>query len=92
MLEPDKADRFTSADQALQSLTNNRYRRANSHQKSDFPWRGGAVALVAGILGLSLIHQYRYAFLSRVGLSPREICKSVARGDQLELDEYLNRR
>jgi ankyrin repeat protein len=90
MLEPDEADRFPSATKALTALTSKRYRRANQVQKTGFPWRGAAAALVVGSIVLPLAHQYRYAFLTVLGLQPTDLCISIARGDSHVLNDYLN--
>jgi serine/threonine protein kinase len=90
MLEPDEADRFTSANQSLKALNSNSYRRANLGQKNSFPWRGVAAALAIFTIGLPLFHQYRYAFLTAVGLQPRNLCQSIERGDSKLLNDYLN--
>jgi ankyrin repeat protein len=90
MLEPDEADRFPSATQALNALTSKRYRRANKAQKTGFPWREAAAALVAGAIVLPLAHQYRYTFLTVLGLQPTDLCTSIARGDSNVLNDYLN--
>jgi serine/threonine protein kinase len=90
MLEPDEADRFTNADQSLKALKSSSYRRANLGQKNSFPWRGAAAALAIFTIGLPLFHQYRYAFLTAVGLQPSDLCQSIKRGDSKLLNDYLN--
>jgi serine/threonine protein kinase len=90
MLEPDEADRFSSADKALQALTSNRYRRANPSQKNDFPWRSTAAAVALFAIGLPMFHQYRYAFLTLVGLQPSDLCQSIRQNESSLLDDYLN--
>jgi serine/threonine protein kinase len=89
MLEPDEADRFTSANQALKALNSDSYRR-NHGQKNGFPWRGAAAALAIFTIGLPLFHQYRYAFLTALGLQPNDLCQSIERGESKLLDDYLN--
>jgi serine/threonine protein kinase len=90
MLEPDEADRFPSATKALNALTSKRYRRANKVQKTGFPWRGAAAALVVGSIVLPIAHQYRYTFLTVLGLQPTDLCTSIAFGDSNVLNDYLN--
>jgi serine/threonine protein kinase len=89
MLEPDEADRFPSAHRAVQALTNNRYRRAKPTTKNAFPWRGAIATLLLSACGLSIFHQYRYTFLTLVGLQPSDLCQSITRGESQLLDEYL---
>jgi serine/threonine protein kinase len=89
MLEPDEADRFPTADRAFQSLTSNCYRRARHSAKNAFPWRGAIAFLFLSVCGLSIFHQYRYTFLTMVGLQPSDLCQSITRGENQLLDDYL---
>jgi uncharacterized protein len=89
MLEPDEADRFPSADRALQALISPRYRRAKHSAKNAFPWRGAIASLLLSACGLSIFHQYRYTFLTMVGLQPSDLCQSITRGENQLLDDYL---
>jgi serine/threonine protein kinase/ankyrin repeat protein len=90
MLEPDETDRFPSASKALSALVSNRYRRATTAQKIGFPWRAATVAAMVMAIAFPLAHQYRYAFLTLLGLQPNDLCSSIARGDLHILDNYLN--
>jgi serine/threonine protein kinase len=90
MLEPDEADRFPSATKALKALTSKRYRRANQVQKTGFPWRGAAAALVVGSIVFPIAHRYRYAFLTVLGMHPTDLCTSIKLGDSKALNDYLN--
>jgi ankyrin repeat protein len=90
MLEPDETDRFPSATIALQALTSKRYRRATKAQKVGFPLRGAAAVLGASLILLSVAHQYRYAFLTIVGLQPTDLCATITRGENQVFEDYLN--
>jgi serine/threonine protein kinase len=91
MLEPDTADRFASATIALQALQKeHNFRRVITGTKIGFPWKGAAAALVAAMFTAPLLHQYRYAFLTIVGLQPRDLCKVIRNNDLAPLNDYLN--
>jgi serine/threonine protein kinase len=91
MLEPDTADRFVSATAAIQALQKaHNFRRIVTGTKIGFPWKGAAAALVAAMFTVPLLHQYRYAFLTIVGLQPRDLCKVIRNNDLVPLNDYLN--
>jgi ankyrin repeat protein len=90
MLEPDEKNRFPSATKALQALTSKRYRQATKARKIGFPWRGTAAVVGISLIVLSVAHQYRYAFLTVVGLQPSDLCDTIARGENDVLNDYLN--
>jgi serine/threonine protein kinase len=90
ILEPDTADRFASASTALQALRKEQRFRVQTGTKVGFPWRGAAVALAVSMFALPLSYQYRYAFLSLVGLQPRNLCEAIEQNDLVPLNEYLN--
>jgi serine/threonine protein kinase len=90
LLEPDTADRFASASAALQALRKEQRFRVQTGTKVGFPWRGAAAALAISIFALPLSYQYRYAFLTLVGLQPRDLCTAIENNDLVPLNEYLN--
>ncbi len=90
ILEPDTADRFASASAALQALRKEQRFRVQSGSKVGFPWRGAAAVLAVSLFALPLSYQYRYAFLTLVGLPPRDLCTAIERNDLIPLNEYLN--
>jgi serine/threonine protein kinase len=90
ILEPDTADRFASASAALHALRKEQRLRVQSGSKVGFPWRGAAAVLAISMFALPLSYQYRYAFLTLVGLQPRDLCTAVEKNDSLPLNEYLN--
>jgi serine/threonine protein kinase len=90
MLEPDTADRFVSASAALQALRKEQRFRVQTGTKVGFPWRGAAAVLAVSMFALPLSYQYRYAFLTLVGLQPRDLCTAIEKNDLVPLNEYLN--
>jgi serine/threonine protein kinase len=90
MLEPDVADRFPSAIRALAALQQQHRFRIQKGVKVGFPWKGAAAALAALCLTLPLVHQYRYVFLTLVGLQPRDLCSSIERNDLSIVKDYLS--
>jgi serine/threonine protein kinase len=90
ILEPDTADRFASATAALEALRKEQRFRVQSGTKVGFPWRGAAAALAFSMFALPLSYQYRYAFLTVVGLQPRDLCTAIEQNDLIPLNEYLN--
>jgi serine/threonine protein kinase len=90
ILEPDTADRFASATAALEALRKEQRFRVQSGTKVGFPWRGAAAALAVSLFALPLSYQYRYAFLTVVGLQPRDLCTAIEQNDLIPLNEYLN--
>jgi serine/threonine protein kinase len=91
MLEPDTADRFVSATLALQALQKeHNFRRVVTGTKIGFPWKGAVATLVVAMFTVPLLHQYRYAFLTIVGLQPRDLCKVIRNNDLVPLNDYLN--
>ncbi len=90
MLEPDTADRFASAGAALQALRKEQRFRVQTGAKVGFPWRGAAAVLAVSIFALPVSYQYRYAFLTLIGLQPRDLCTAIQQNDLVPLNEYLN--
>jgi serine/threonine protein kinase len=90
LLEPDTADRFTSAAVALQALRKEQRFRVQTGTKVGFPWRGAAAVLAVSLIALPISYQYRYAFLTLVGLQPRDLCTAIEKNDLVPLNEYLN--
>jgi serine/threonine protein kinase len=90
ILEPDTADRFASASAALQALRKEQRFRVQTGTKVGFPWRGAAAVLAVSMFVLPLSYQYRYAFLTLVGLQPRDLCSAIEKNDLIPLHEYLN--
>jgi serine/threonine protein kinase len=90
MLEPDTADRFSSATAALSALQKKHRFRLQRGAKVGFPWAGAIVAVAISIFTIPLIHQYRYAFLTVIGLQPRDLCTAIQNNDLTPLNEYLN--
>jgi serine/threonine protein kinase len=91
MLEPDTTDRFDSATAALSALQKqHHFRLQRSGIKVGFPWVGAMATVALAIFTVPLIHQYRYAFLTVVGLQPRDLCTSIQQNDLMPLNEYLN--
>jgi serine/threonine protein kinase len=90
ILEPDTADRFGSAGAALEALRKEQRFRVQSGAKVGFPWRGAVAALAVSMFALPLSYQYRYAFLTLVGLQPRDLCTAIEKNDLVPLNEYLN--
>jgi serine/threonine protein kinase len=90
ILEPDTADRFASASAALEALRKEQRFRLQTGTKVGFPWRGAAAALAISLLALPISYQYRYAFLTLVGLQPRDLCTAIENNDLMPLNEYLN--
>jgi serine/threonine protein kinase len=90
MLEPDPAERFSLAAIALSALQK-RYRfRSQRGTKIGFPWQGAALATALLFVGVPLLHQYRYAFLTAVGLQPRDLCEVIWKNDVKSLNDYLS--
>jgi serine/threonine protein kinase len=90
ILEPDTADRFASASAALEALRKEQRFRIQTGTKVGFPWKGAAAALAISLLALPISYQYRYAFLTLVGLQPRDLCTAIENNDLRPLNEYLN--
>jgi serine/threonine protein kinase len=90
LLEPDTVDRFSSAAAALAALRKEQRFRVQTGTKVGFPWRGAAAALAVSMFALPLSYQYRYAFLTLVGLQPRDLCTGIENNDLVPLNEYLN--
>jgi serine/threonine protein kinase len=90
ILEPDTADRFASAATALEALRKEQRFRVQAGTKVGFPWRGAAAVLAVSMFALPLSYQYRYAFLTLVGLQPRDLCTAIENNDLVPLNEYLN--
>jgi serine/threonine protein kinase len=90
LLEPDTADRFDTASVALQALLKEQRFRVQTGAKVGFPWRGAAAVLAVSMFALPLSYQYRYAFLTLVGLQPRDLCTAIQTNDLVPLNEYLN--
>jgi serine/threonine protein kinase len=91
MLEPDTTDRFPSATAALSALQKqHHFRLQRGGTKVGFPWVGAMATVALAIFTMPLIHQYRYAFLTVVGLQPRDLCTSIQQNDLTPLNEYLN--
>jgi serine/threonine protein kinase len=90
ILEPDTTDRFASASVALQALRKEQRFRIQTGTKVGFPWKGVTAALAVSVFVLPLSYQYRYAFLTLVGLQPRDLCAVIENNDLVPLNEYLN--
>lgn len=89
MLEPDTADRFSSADVALNALRKQHRFRIQTGTKIGFPWRGAALTAAILVIFAPLIYRYRYALLANVGVASREPCESIRQNNRKSLDEYL---
>jgi ankyrin repeat protein len=90
ILEPDTSERFPSADVALSALQKqHRFRVQRGHQIG-FPWKGVAVAAAIVTIFVPLIHQYRYALLTNIGLPPSDLCEVIRKNDKISFDEYLS--
>jgi serine/threonine protein kinase/ankyrin repeat protein len=93
MLEPEPVDRFASADIALTALEKQHRFRQRFRQrqgiKIGFPWRSAAVVAAILMIFIPLISRYRYEFLTRIGLPPRDLCAVIETGDIGFLNEYL---
>jgi serine/threonine protein kinase len=90
MLEPDVADRFPSATKAAVALQQQHRFRVQKGVQVGFPWKGAAVALVALCIISPLVYQYRYVFLTVVGLQPKDLCSSIEQNDLTIVNDYLN--
>jgi serine/threonine protein kinase len=90
MLEPDTADRFLSADTAVSAIQKPHRFRTQRDTKIGFPWKSAATATAILLIAVPFMHQYRYAFLTTVGLQPRDLCNAIQKNDIRSLDRYLS--
>jgi serine/threonine protein kinase len=91
MLEPDTADRFASADIALSALQKQSRFHTQNGKKVGFPWRGVAVTAVMAAMLVPLVHEYRYAFITKLGSPLYEVCQTIERKDRKSLRRHLDR-
>jgi Protein kinase domain len=91
MLEPDPAERFSSADIAVGALQKQHRFRIQRATKIGFPWKGMAIAATIAAVLVPLIYSYRYTFITRLGLPTSEICRKIQAGDMKAVDKYLDR-
>jgi serine/threonine protein kinase len=89
MLEPDLTDRFSSVDVALDALQQQYRFRIQRGNKIGFPWKSAAITAAILTIFVPLVHQYRYALLTRIGLPPRDLCNVIRQNDVKSLNEYL---
>ncbi len=89
MLEPDTADRFSSADVALNALKKQHQFRIQTGTKIGFPWRGTALTAAILVILAPLIYRYRYALLTSIGITSHEPCELIGENNRKSLDEYL---
>jgi serine/threonine protein kinase len=89
MLEPDVADRFPSATKAAAALEKQHRFRIQKGVQVGFPWKGAAAALATLCIISPLVYQYRYVFLTVVGLQPKELCSSIKQNDLTIVNDYL---
>jgi serine/threonine protein kinase len=86
MLEPDAADRFTSATVALATLKN------PPRPQSKSPWRQVVVVSLLGILTVGLLDYYKYYFLSIWGFTPQAAFTAIWQaGDVGKVKSLLDR-
>jgi serine/threonine protein kinase len=90
LLEPNTTDRFPSATAALLALQKKHRFRVQRGSKIGFPWKGAVAAVGITVFAAPLFHQYRYAFLTIIGLQPRDLCTIVQNHDTMLLNDYLN--
>jgi serine/threonine protein kinase len=91
ILEPDSAARFSSADIALSALQKQSRFRTQNGKKVGFPWKGVAVTAVMAAMLVPLVHEYRYAFITKLGFPLFEVCHTIERNDLKSLRRYLDR-
>jgi serine/threonine protein kinase len=89
MLEPDVAERFPTATKALAALQQQHRFRVQKGARVGFPWKSAAAAVAASCVILPIVHQYRYAFLTIVGLQPKDLCSSISNNNLTVFNEYL---
>jgi serine/threonine protein kinase len=89
ILEPEPADRFASAEIALNALQKNYRFRKQQGIKIGFPWKSAAAVAAILTISLSLIYQYRYRVVTALGLPHRNLCAVIERGDLKSLQKYL---
>jgi serine/threonine protein kinase len=90
MLEPDTAERFSSADVALNALQKQHRFRTQRGTKIGFPWKGVAIAAIVSSILAPLIYPYRYAFLTAVGLVPHSLCEAIKQDNFGFIHEYIS--
>jgi ankyrin repeat protein len=89
ILEPEPVDRFASADIALNALQKQHQFRKQQGIKIGFPWKSAAAVAAILMISIPLIYQYRYGFLTTLGLPPRDLCTVIEKQDIKSLHEYL---
>ncbi|MEQ9238102.1 protein kinase domain-containing protein [Coleofasciculus sp. E2-BRE-01] len=88
LLEPDVADRFSSAKEALAAM---RRKPKPSHQsRSSTPWRAIAGVAVATLVVVGVLNHYKYPILSAIGLTPRAMYEGIMGGDIETVTYYLD--
>jgi serine/threonine protein kinase len=91
MLEPDTANRFSSADVALSALQKQSRFRTQNGKKFGFPWKGVAFTAVMVSMLVPLIYEYRYVFIAKLGSPLYEVCQKIERKDLKSLRRHLDR-
>jgi serine/threonine protein kinase/ankyrin repeat protein len=87
MLEPDFDDRFSSAQDALESL---RDRRRVSKFRAIVPWKTLVGVSLAAVALVTTLDHYRWAVLRTLGFGAPGICGVIADGDIGSIKNYVS--
>ncbi|WP_228060793.1 MULTISPECIES: ankyrin repeat domain-containing protein [unclassified Coleofasciculus] len=88
MLEPDVADRFSSAKEALAVLRGKQ--TLSTPSSAATPWKAIVGVGVTTVVVVSILNHYKYPLLSAIGFTPRAMYEGIMGGDMETVRYYLD--